>query len=120
MTTKNLPTPPKQIKVLHHIYDIVETTPEDDDQLDTNYGYTDYKSTLIAIDINLSISQKQTTLLHEILHATIEAGANSIKPKKKSNAGKWEHYFIYSLENTLIDVIRQNPELISYLTYTGE
>jgi hypothetical protein len=41
---------------------------------------------------------------------------SSLKPRKSDDFETWEHYFIGVYEETLLIVLRDNPELLEYLT----
>lgn len=113
-----LPSIPKTIKVLHHTYTIVEEMENLDTELDGNYGYCDFNNTKIVIKKDMSHSKKQETLLHEVMHACIEAGIVPIYPEnayKKMNSDEWEHRYIYALENTLLNVLKDNPKFVEFL-----
>lgn len=107
---------PKSVKVGVQVFDIIERTQKQDGMLnDGSYGYTIDTQNVIVIDSQLHISKKKVTVMHEILHAARMIFDNSVKPKKADDFEAWEHYFIGVWENSLIMVMRDNPELIEWL-----
>jgi Zn-dependent peptidase ImmA (M78 family) len=111
---------PKTITIMHHIYNVELVSAK---KLEKVMGYnavgaTLYRKSQILILDELSDSQKKTTLMHEVLHACMETGGavNGTRPSKKAPSTEWEHHYIYSLQNIMIDLMKNNPRLISYLT----
>jgi Zn-dependent peptidase ImmA (M78 family) len=107
---------PKSIKVGVQVFDVIERAPKQDGMLkDGNYGYTLDTENVIVIDSTMHITKKKVTLMHEVLHATRMVFDNSVKPKKTDDFETWEHFFIGVWENSLILIMRDNPELIEWL-----
>jgi Zn-dependent peptidase ImmA (M78 family) len=107
---------PKSVKVGIQVFDIVQHTQKEDGMLNEGaYGYTLDTRNMIVIDSDLHISKKKVTVLHEVLHASRMVFDNSVKPKKTDDFETWEHYFIGVWENSLIMVLRDNPELLKWL-----
>lgn len=111
---------PNKIKVCHYNYNIIETN--DDEFLDSNWGLIDYGQEVIYIRKDLTHSNKQTILLHELLHACFHMNRNNLvsTPNKKSDIKEWEHHFIYGIEELLMDVIKSNPKIMKYLQSEGK
>lgn len=108
---------PKKIVIGVQIFDIIQRTQKEDGMLnDGSYGYTLDTQNLIVIDSGMHITKKKVTLMHEVLHAARMVFEGPVKPKKTDDFEAWEHYFIGVWENSLIFVIRDNPELIAWLT----
>jgi hypothetical protein len=82
---------------------------------DSNYGYTLDQSNLIVVASDISESKQKVTALHEILHAARMIYEGTSSPKKKDDYDTWEHHFISIYEKAMLVVIRDNPELISWL-----
>ena len=61
----------------------------------------------IYIEAGHPLKQEQTTLLHELQHAILGT--------EKSDRTATYHEFIYELSPKLLQVLRQNPDLYSYL-----
>lgn len=107
---------PKSVKIGVQVFDIIERTQKQDGMLnDGSYGYTIDTQNTIVIDSQMHISKKKVTVMHEVLHAARMTFDNSVKPKKSDDFETWEHYFIGVWENSLIMVMRDNPELIEWL-----
>jgi Zn-dependent peptidase ImmA (M78 family) len=83
---------------------------------DGNYGYTLDTQNLIVIDALLPITKQRTTLVHELMHAFSFVFERSVKPTKKDDYETWEHHFIGIYEETWIMVLKDNPELLAYMT----
>ncbi len=107
---------PSQIRIGTQIFEVVLRDRRDDGMLsDGNMGYTLDTENLIVIDSSLSPTRQRTTLIHEILHALGTVFDTSVRPKKGDDFETWEHYFIGIYEETLVMVLRDNPELLEYL-----
>ena len=83
---------------------------------DGNLGYTLDTENLIVIDSSLTPTKIRSTFIHELLHAIRMVFSTSSKPRKSDDFETWEHYFIGVYEETLLIVLRDNPELLEYLT----
>lgn len=108
---------PKSIKIGPQVFSVVERSAKEDGMLnDGNYGYTLDTKNLIVIDKDIHSTKKQVTLLHEVMHAARMVFETETKPKKGAEFEEWEHYFIGVWENSLLLILRDNPDLINYLT----
>lgn len=83
---------------------------------DNSYGYTLDQGNLIVIASDVSKSKQQVTLVHEMLHASRMIFEGSTVPKKKAEYDEWEHHFIGVFENAFLLIIRDNPELVAWLS----
>lgn len=96
------------------MWDIVQTNSKNDPLLtEGNFGYTQDSRNVIVIDADLNESKKKITVFHEIMHAarmTFE-----FEQPKKNDYESWEHYFIGIWENTLLMIMRDNPQLTKWL-----
>jgi hypothetical protein len=112
---------PKKIKVGSQWFDVIERSRRDDGMLnDSTYGYTLDQENLIVIDSDISHSRQQLTLWHELMHAARNVYDTSVQPKKSDNFDIWEHYFIGIWEESLLVLLRDNPELSTYLLSDGK
>jgi Zn-dependent peptidase ImmA (M78 family) len=108
---------PTSVKIIGQVFTIEEHYRSQDGMLnDGSYGYTLDQGNLIVIDKDLSLSKKQNTLLHEILHCIRFNSDGMPKPKKKDSFEDYEHYFIGLYESSLLAVLRENPQLVEWLT----
>jgi len=106
---------PSRVKIGPQVFDIEFRNPQKDGMLnDGNIGYTLDAGNLIVISNDLSLSKQQVTLLHEILHAMRMIFENGM-PKKGAKYDEWEHYFIGVYENSILMLMRDNPELMEWL-----
>ena len=62
----------------------------------------------IYIETGHTLKEEQTTVLHELQHAILGT--------EKSDRNTTYHQFIYQLSPKLLQVLKQNPALYSYLT----
>lgn len=105
------------IKIGAHEYRIEFRSKSNDGMLnDNNHGYTLEENNLIVINKDLSDSKKQVVLFHELLHAIRFVNDGMPKPRKKDDFEEWEHYFIALYENNLLAVIKDNPQLVEWIT----
>jgi hypothetical protein len=106
-----------KIKIGAQEYEIIERTRNQDGMLnDGSYGYTLDNGNVIVIDKDIAKSKKQVTLLHEVLHAIRFNNDILPKPRKKDDFDDWEHYFIGLYEGNLLGVLKDNPEVLTWLT----
>lgn len=106
---------PSKVKIGPQVFDIEFRSPQKDGMLnDGNVGYTLDAGNLIVVSNDLSLNKQQVTLLHEILHAMRMVFENGM-PKKKADFEEWEHYFIGVYENSILMLMRDNPELMEWL-----
>lgn len=107
---------PGKIRVGSQWFDVVERSRHDDGMLnDGTFGYTLDTENLIVIDADISRSRQQLTLWHELMHATRNVYDTSVVPKKSDNFETWEHFFIGIWEESLLVLLRDNPNLVGYL-----
>jgi hypothetical protein len=108
---------PKSVKIGAQLFEIVEHERKKDATLhDGNYGYTIDEHNIIVIDANIHMTKKQVTLLHEIMHAARMVFEGPVKPADGASADDWEHHFIGVWETSLLMVLRDNPEIVKWLT----
>ena len=75
------------------------------------YGLTEPVSQLIHIDPTLAASQMRDTVLHEVLHACLSLiGADEFLSPSK------EERLVRALSPALLQVLRDNPKLVRFLT----
>ena len=82
---------------------------------ENNYGYTLDQGNLIVVADDISDSKKKVTVVHELLHAARMVYEGTSSPKKKADYEVWEHHFISIYEKAVLVIIRDNPELVSWL-----
>ena len=83
---------------------------------DGHYGFTQQKDNTIVIDAELSVSMKRVTLFHELLHAVRITFGGSFVPGKGTSYEDWEHYFIGLYEEPVVMLLRDNPDLLAFLS----
>lgn len=124
MATKTVKYPkvPTKVKIGAQDWIILERTAADDGMLDEDsFGYTLNKTNTIVIDKNCPPSRKRQTLFHELFHAIrFSNGSSGIKPNLEDVLPNeiiytWEHYFIAMYEDTMLSMLRENPQLTEYL-----
>lgn len=97
------------------VYEILEINQQDDPLLtEGNHGYTQDARNVIVVDKALHESKKRVTVWHEILHATRFTFETS-RPRRQAEYEEWEHHFIGLWENSLLMVLKDNPELTKWL-----
>ena len=107
---------PHIIKIGTQEWYIVEHTSKEDGMLyEDNYGYTLERRNMIVLDTDASDSRKRQVLMHEIMHAIRFTFFTGNKMPSKLSFEDTEHYFIGMYEETLLMVLRDNPELLKYL-----
>ena len=108
--------PPGKVKVGPHSYRIRY----DKDAIDLKatelnerrlYGLTEPVHAVIHVDPTLAKSQKQDTVLHEVLHACL-----SLIGWDESLSAEKEERLVRALSPVLLQVLQDNPRLCAYLT----
>ncbi len=118
MTTAKKPSPvlPTAVTVGSQVYRIVERTPGEDGGLSDSHAYTLNASNLICLSVELPLARKRSFLMHELLHAMIFTFSQSERNDKSENHDEWEHYFIGLVQEPIVMLLRDNPDLLEYLT----
>jgi Zn-dependent peptidase ImmA (M78 family) len=107
---------PKKVKIGTQVFQIVERSRSDDGMLNEGtFGYILDTENLIVIDATIASSRKKLTLFHEIMHAARMVYDTSVQPRKSDSFETWEHYFIGIWEESLLLVLKDNPELLEYI-----
>lgn len=108
-TQKHLmPIPfPKLVKVGPHTYDVRLMSSKDMLKLrGGDLGMCDHNETLIAVRKRSTLTKTQETLLHEVLHACCY-------PQTLDE--KQEEQFVEAVTTNLLQVIKDNADLLDYL-----
>lgn len=112
-----IPAMPTEVKIGTQVFRVVTRDSKEDGMLnDGSYGYTMDASSLIVIDASISKAKQRTTFVHEMLHAIQMTFGGATKPGKDAEFEEWEHYFIGAYEESLLIVLKENPEVAKYLT----
>jgi len=107
---------PKEIKIGTQIWLIEEHTSKEDGMLyEDNYGYTLERMNMIVVDKEASDTRKKQVIMHEVLHAIRFTFFTGTKMAPKLSFEDTEHYFIGMYEETLLMVLKDNPDLLNYL-----
>jgi Zn-dependent peptidase ImmA (M78 family) len=93
---------PYIIRMVDQLFD------QDGDSLD---GTTDTKMGVIDIRKDQSIAEERDTIVHELLHACFDQNIRNYEKKKFT-----EEESVRRVTPKLLKVIRDNPELMEYLT----
>ena len=106
----------KSVKIGPQSYKVKKRKNNKDGTLnDGAHGYTLDAGNVIVVDSGISKTKKQTTVLHEILHAIRMNNDGMPKPSKEDDFESWEHYFIALYENNFLAVLKDNPQLVEWL-----
>lgn len=123
-TSKTIKHPkvPSKVKIGAQDWTIIERDRADDGYIaDDAYGYTLQKTNVIVLDKHCPPSRKRQTLFHELFHAIrYSNGSSGIKPDMENIQPDeiiltWEHYFIAMYEDTMLNILRENPAVMDYL-----
>lgn len=112
---------PSNVRIGPQTYKVEFRDPAKDGMLnDGNYGYTLEAGNLIVVSKYIDISKQRITLMHEILHAC-KAVFESYGTKKEADnkdldLEEIEHSLIGIYENSLVMILRDNPELVEWLS----
>lgn len=104
---------PGKIKIGSQIWTITEQKRKH--STEGHYGFTQDKDLTIVIDQEMPESIKRVTLFHELLHAIRATFGGSFTPAKTTTYDEWEHYWIGIYEEPVVQMLRDNPDLVAYL-----
>lgn len=107
---------PTTIKIGTQTYRLQLRSPKDDGGLTSSLAYTLVESNLIVLSNQLPIDRQRSVLIHELLHALIYSFTRQDTPEKLETFDDWEHHFIGIVQEPLTMLLRDNPQLIAYLT----
>ena len=96
---------PDQIKVGCHVYVVQRKTKQ---QMPDCIGECDFDNLQISVRKSLRLSKAQETLLHEALHACTDPSLKEGKSREED--------FVNTVSPVLLQVLKDNPELVKYLT----
>lgn len=90
---------------------------EHDNQMSGSYGHTDHLSATILLSPDTVESVTRLTLLHEVMHAATESmmGARDWVNLGDDRSSR-EETVIRAWEAPFLSVLRDNPDLVAYLT----
>ncbi len=72
-------------------------------------GYIDYRKLIITVDTQLPYERTAEAVMHEVLHGVLHcAGVNWLI--------KEDEHFVRMVTPMLLDTLRRNPDLVTYLT----
>jgi hypothetical protein len=69
---------------------------------------------LILVNADDDVQQQRVTVLHEIIHALVDMFTSYKQPKDKETEEGW----IGTIDAGLLDVLRRNPNLVTWLLET--
>jgi len=106
---------PDVVKIGFQQYRIVQLSTQEDPLLaDSSHGYTQDSRNIIVIDRDLPETKKRVTVFHELFHACRFIFKNDPTPKKMDYE-EWEHHFINLWQDSMLMVLKDNPELTQWL-----
>jgi len=105
--------PPKDVVVAPRVYKVVVDGNGHAEDANVD-GMTSFDQGRILIKGALTEDPTRDTLLHEILHALIDQ--TSVKRQLKDMDKDLEEDFVWALTPRLLGLLRDNPELVEYLT----
>lgn len=108
---------PKFIRVGTHKFEVVENKRKHDVDIRDNgtYGYCIDKDNAIVLDKDMPLTMKRITLFHEMLHAVRFIYGGNHRPKKDTTYEEWEHFWIGIYEEPVVQILRENPDLVAFL-----
>lgn len=96
---------PTEIKVGCHVYSVLRKTKQ---QMPDCLGECDFDNLQISVRKSLRLSKAQETILHETLHACTDPSLKEGKAREED--------FVNTVSPVLLQVLKDNPELVKYLT----
>lgn len=117
---------PKRVKIGPYDYNVIWTEDtiaayESDGKFSGDYsgegylaGWGDFRSGNICVDSRLAPAAQKSTLLHEVLHQVFTVSGYHCRLDDEGSGR--EERIVSALENPLLAVLRDNPQLVRYLT----
>lgn len=110
---------PKSLKIGPYTYSITEdkakmAKKQVELKASGQFGLLDPREQCIYIDQDIHPQSKRTTLLHEALHAV--CGISALRQAEDEEGRVTEEQFIESVDSGIVLLLRDNPELVAYLT----
>jgi hypothetical protein len=107
---------PYRVKVGPHTY-MLDINRQRCADHEVSFGITFHETTEVALHPDVSRSQAQDTLMHELLHATFHMlGFGPARNDEGMLSHENEERLVRSLAPTLLDILQRNPRLVAYLT----
>lgn len=97
---------PSTVKVGPHYYTILRLPKK---RMEGDLGSCNFTTSTIRVRARLRLSKSQEILLHELLHATTYPSACDDKPML-------DEAFVTAVTPLLLQTMKDNPELLAYLT----
>jgi hypothetical protein len=79
-----------------------------------NYGYSDHQAAIIYLNPDMHDTVTRLTLWHEVLHCVNQSANGGIDLDNLGEDG--EEKLVRMLEGPTLAVLRDNPDLVKYLT----
>lgn len=109
---------PSKIKVGSQTYAIYERHISEDAALSDSHAYTYTEGNFIVVNKDLNPQLQRRYLMHEVLHALMFVfGQNdrADKDERTDTNENLEHWFIYLIQEPLVMLLRDNPDLVDFL-----
>lgn len=111
---------PTSVKIAGQVFTVVERDSKDDGLLGNgNYAYTLDAGNLIVLDAAMAFTKKQQTLIHEVMHVIRMVFDGKKKPDSSDTYEDWEHHFIGIFEGGMLGFLKDNPEVVAWITEEG-
>ena len=107
---------PSKLRIGAQTYKVEERPQATDGGLTDALAYTLVESNLIVLRKDLPEDRKRSLLIHESLHALVYSFNRQDRQDKNEDFDGWEHHFIGIVQEPLLMLLRDNPELVQYLT----
>ena len=79
------------------------------------FGFMDPKKCEIVVDEDLNPIVERETILHEVMHACCHYTGIPVLQNDAENNTYTEETFIECIDSALLQVLMENPDLVSYL-----
>lgn len=106
---------PREVLIGSQTYKIIERTESQDGMLAEAYAYTLIESNLVVMRQNLPVERKRSILIHELMHAIIFTFGRSDRVEKNENFDDWEHHFVTLIQEPMVLLMRDNPDLVEFM-----
>lgn len=103
---------PDKVKVHTYTYTIKEEAEPKGLDGSPAFGYCEYRNQIIVIDKELPRERKQAILMHELLHAVMDAINFDIKGTPPIDV---EETIVVDMAPMLVNLLKDNPKLVKYI-----
>lgn len=109
---------PSKVKIGSQVYSIYERHISEDAGLSDSHAYTYTHGNFIVMNKDLNVQLQRRYLMHELLHAIVHVFGQNDKSGKEDRTDtedNIEHWFVYLMQEPMVMLLRENPDLVKFM-----